>query len=128
MGLERNTAPGVTDTGLVVRPLGGGGGTAGAAVEVVDTPSSVATRTSVAAAVADTLLLAANATRLGATVHNDSTANLFLALGTAAASTTSYTTIVAPGAYYELPIRFTGQIRGIWSVATGNARVTELTP
>jgi hypothetical protein len=84
------------------------------------------TRTSVAAAVVDTSILAANTNRLGATIYNDSTANLFLALG-AAASTTDFTVKMVPDSYYEVPFNYTGAIRGIWASATGNARVGELT-
>jgi hypothetical protein len=88
---------------------------------------SAATRSSVAGAAADTLILAANTARIAATVHNDSTALLYLGLGTTAASTSNFTVKMQPDAYYEVPQQFTGQIRGIWASATGNARVTELT-
>lgn len=86
------------------------------------------TRTSVTAAASDTSLLASNTSRRGATVYNDGSTTLYLALGTAAASTTSYTCQVAPGGYYETPFNFTGAIRGIWAGSpTGSARITELT-
>jgi hypothetical protein len=88
---------------------------------------STGTRSSVAGAASDTLILASNASRLGATIYNDSTAILYLGLGTTAASTTNYTLQIAANGYYETPADFTGQIRGIWASATGNARVTELT-
>ena len=88
---------------------------------------SAAARTSVAAAAADTQLLAANTSRFGATVHNDSSADLYLALGPTAASTASFTVKLAAGGYYEVPYGYTGPVRGIWSSAAGNARITELT-
>lgn len=84
------------------------------------------TRTSVAAATGDTPILASNANRKGATIYNDSTAIMYLALGAAAASTTDYTTQIAAGGYYEVPAAYTGAIRAVWASATGNARVTEL--
>jgi len=84
------------------------------------------TRTSVASAMATTTLLAANANRLGATVFNNSTANLYLALG-AGAGTTNFTIKLAAGAYYPIPFGFTGIISGIWDAVNGNALVTELT-
>jgi hypothetical protein len=84
------------------------------------------TRSSVSAAVADTLLLAANTARKGATVYNDSTALLYLGLGATAVSTTNYSAQVPAGGYYEAPFAFAGQIRGYWVTATGAARVTEL--
>jgi hypothetical protein len=91
-------------------------------------PSGTGTQTSVAASVTNVTLLAANANRLGATIYNDDTAaNIFVLLSSGSASTTAFTVKLVPGAYYELPFRYTGAIQGIWSVATGAARVTELT-
>jgi hypothetical protein len=89
--------------------------------------SATATRTNVVAAAADTALLAANAARKGAIFYNDSTAILYLAYGAAAASTTSYSVQMPANGYFELPLPiFTGAIRGYWSAANGNARITEL--
>lgn len=89
--------------------------------------ASTGTTTSVAASASNVTLLAANITRIGATIYNDSTvANLFLKLG-ATASATSFTVRLVPNAYFEVPFGYTGIIDGIWSVATGNARITELT-
>jgi hypothetical protein len=100
---------------------------ASAGMPVSEVKPSVATRTSVAGANADTSLLASNATRKGATVYNDSSVVLYLALGAAAASITDYTVQVQSNGYYEVPSSYTGEIRGIWASATGNARITELT-
>ena len=99
----------------------------------ISNTSATSTRTSVAAAAADTLILASNAARKGATIYNDSaSATLYLALGTTAASLTNFTAALLPitngvAGYYEVPFGFTGQIRGIWSAAVGNARISELT-
>lgn len=82
--------------------------------------------TSVTAAAADTLLLAANANRRGAAVTNDSTAVLYLSLGTTAASATAFTAKLAAGAYYEVPAGYSGALRGFWAAANGAARVTEV--
>ena len=88
--------------------------------------ASTGTPTSVVAAVADTAILAANANRKTFTVFNDSTANLYLLVGAGAASTTVYTVKMAAGSYYECPYPgYTGQVRGYWDAANGNARVTE---
>jgi len=89
-----------------------------------------ATLSNVSGSASSVTVLAANTGRLGATVTNDSSALLYLKLG-ATASTTSYTVVLAgnasaPFAYYELPFGYTGIIDGIWSSATGTARVTEL--
>jgi hypothetical protein len=96
---------------------------------LVPATSSVATRTQVAGAVADTILLAANSSRRGATVFNDAAGGniLYLALGNVAATTTDYTVELRGKAYYEVPYGFTGTIRGVWSIAAGFARLTELT-
>ncbi len=94
---------------------------------VQETRSSTATETSVAASSTTVTILSSNASRLGATIWNDSsTATLYLKLGTTA-STSSYTAQVFPSGYYEVPYGYTGEIDGIWSSAVGNARVTELT-
>lgn len=90
------------------------------------------TRTNVVGAAADTTILAANTNRRGATIYNDSSALLYLLLGTGTASTTNFTVILGGngsgiGGYYELPFNYTGIVKGIWASATGNARVTEFT-
>jgi len=60
----------------------------------------------------------------GRAVFNDSTAVLYLKFGTTA-STTSYTVQVAAGGFYEFPLPvYAGEVDGIWSSATGSARVT----
>ena len=91
------------------------------------TQPTTGTTTSVASNVANVTLLAANANRKGAMITNDGSNNLFLKLG-ATASSTSFTAKLIAGAYYELPYPvYTGVIDGIWDVATGSARITELT-
>lgn len=79
-----------------------------------------------------TTILAANADRKGATVFNDSTANLYLLLAAGTASATNFTVILEAADYYELPVVqggvYTGIIGGVWaSNSTGAARVTEFT-
>jgi hypothetical protein len=90
---------------------------------------------SVSAAVASTLLLAANKNRKQALFFNDSTSVCYLKFGTAA-STTSYTVRIPAGGYFDLPLQrnaggtprpFNGVIYGYWAVATGAMRVTETT-
>ena len=90
-------------------------------------PPATSTVTAVNAAVASTLLLAANVNRKGASVYNDSAAEMYLKLG-AGASNVSFSVDMLPGSYYEIPYGYTGVIHGIWASATGSARVTELTP
>lgn len=102
-----------------------------AQVSLGDAPASGAI-TSVSDTNADTTILAANANRKGASIFNDSTALLYLALANVTASATAYSVQVPPGGYFELPICdggvYTGIIKGIWaSDAAGAARVTEWT-
>ncbi len=86
-----------------------------------------ATRTSVASSASDVLLFAANSRAGGRTVFNESSAILYLAFGSVAASLTNYTVQVAAGAYYEFPVTrfYGGEVRAIWASANGNARCTE---
>jgi hypothetical protein len=87
--------------------------------------SQVSSCTNVSAAVADTVLLAQNQTRLGAAIYNDSTAVCYLKLGLAA-STSSFTIALGRYEYYEVPFSYTGPINGYWTAATGTARITEV--
>lgn len=95
---------------------------------VKDQRAGTATRTTVADSASDVSLLASNANRLGATIANDSSAVLYIALGTTA-SATDYTARVVQYGYYEVPYGYTGAIRGIWASDPGDgaARITELT-
>lgn len=88
------------------------------------TTSSV---TSVASSATNTTLLASNASRIFASIYNDSSKTVFIKLGTTA-SATSFTILLMPNSYWEVPNDYTGEIDAIWSAANGNARVTELTP
>lgn len=88
---------------------------------------SITTTTSVAASVTSVTLLPANGTRLGATVYNDSMSLLYIKLGSTA-STSSFEIKLFPLSYYEVPYGYTGQIDGIWSNASGFARIGELVP
>lgn len=98
-----------------------------AAVPISAPASATATLTNVAASASSVSLLALNTARKQAAVYNDSTAILYLKLGTTA-SVTSYTVQLPANGYYELPgiSVYTGAIQGIWASATGNARITEL--
>lgn len=84
------------------------------------------TITSVAQSDSDVELLAIGE-RHGFTVFNDTEADLYLVLGSSAASTTSFTVKMAAGSYYEGPWGYDGPVRGIWSAAgAGAARITEI--
>jgi hypothetical protein len=91
--------------------------------------AATGTNTSVADNAASVTILASNTARLGATVYNDSSATLYLILGSTAASTTNYTCKIVSSGYYEVPFGYTGQLTGIWASDPGDgaARVTEIT-
>jgi hypothetical protein len=99
------------------------------AVQDTTTRPATGTNTSVADNAASTTILASNANRRGATVTNDSSATLYLLLGSTAASTTNYTARIVQYGYYEVPFGYTGQLTGIWASDPndGAARVTEIT-
>lgn len=87
---------------------------------------SAATLANVSASASSTTVFASNANARGRTIHNDSTAALYLKFG-AAASTTSYTVRLDADAYFEFPTPlYTGVVDGIWSSAAGSARTTEV--
>lgn len=90
--------------------------------------SSTATTSQVSDAASSTQLLAANTSRIGATVYNDSAAILYVKCGTTA-STTDYTAQLPPGGYWESPFGYTGRIDGLWEFDpnSGAARITEYT-
>jgi hypothetical protein len=88
--------------------------------------SATATLSNVAGSASSVTLLALNVARKGATIHNDSSAILYVKFGTTA-STTSYTVKMVADAYFEFPFGFTGRVDGIWASATGSARITEMT-
>lgn len=99
----------------------------GISVPTAEVRSTTATRSTVAASATSVTLLAVDATRKSSTIHNDSTATLYVGCGTVAASLTSFTYKVAPDGFVEIEYGYTGEIRGIWSSATGNARITVFT-
>lgn len=92
----------------------------------VSASPSASAITSVASATTSATIKAANTSRKGLTVFNDSTAILYIALA-ATASTTAYTAQVGASDYYEVPFGYAGPVSGVWATANGNARVTEIT-
>jgi len=92
--------------------------------------ANAAVVTSVAGSASSVTLLAANTARISASISNDSTATLYAKFG-ATASTSSFTVRIPANVYYEVPVGrdgkvYNGRIDGIWSVALGNARITEV--
>ena len=93
---------------------------------VTPAAAGTATITSVASSASSVVLQAANTSRLGLAIYNNSTAILYVKFGTTA-SATSFTLEMAPEDFYEMYVRYTGRIDGIWASANGAALVTELT-
>lgn len=92
------------------------------------TKPATSTTSSVAASVTNTVLLPSNSIRLGATIYNDSSSSLLYVKLGSTASNTDFTVKIFPLGYYEVPYGYTGEIDAIWSVASGFARIDELTP
>lgn len=97
-------------------------------VSVTVSPSIATTSTpsAVNASATSVTILALNSNRKGATIWNNSTADLYIDFDSAA-STSDFAVKLSAGGYFELPFDYTGVISGIWSAANGAALVRELT-
>lgn len=90
------------------------------------TATTNAVLASVASSATSVTIFAANARAKKRTLFNDSTATLYLAFNSTAASTTAYTVQILTNTFYEFPdITYTGVVTGIWASANGFARTTE---
>ena len=123
-----NEAPASSDYGQVVRVIG--------PVDVVVTGGTIAilqpstgTIAKIGQSIASVVLAAADATRLGLTIYNDSNNDLYVRCSAGAATTDNWTVKLRKDDYYELPFpAYVGEVTGIWAVAGGgNARVTAFT-
>ena len=83
-----------------------------------------AVKTNVAAATSNTPLLAANASRQGFKLFNDSNSAVFVNFGDAA-DASNFVVKMGPNAFYETN-DFTGAVNALWVSANGAMRVTEL--
>ena len=108
-----------------IAQYGGSNVGAGNPFFVKDQRAATPTTTTVAASATSVTCVALNANRLGASIYNDSTADLYVKLG-ATASTTSFIAKVFTDGLFTVPFNYTGVVDCIWSSATGNARVTEV--
>lgn len=119
----RDDPPVTDDYGMVTRPI-----LDGVVVDVEQVPSTASTIVSVPASLVAVPILAANASRHGFSVRNNSTTGtLYLKCSAAggAVSSAFHTVALVPGAYYEDPYHYVGEVTGIWSIASGEALVTE---
>jgi hypothetical protein len=82
----------------------------------------------VASGTSSVSILAANGSRVGATIANSDANALFLRLDAGTATSANYSVQVAANAVYVVPFRFQGAITGIWAGdGSGHANVTEFT-
>jgi hypothetical protein len=134
--VDKMTGPAIYDASgngpVAVKPASTAAAAADPSLVVQQSPnnpkSTTAALTSVAGSVSSVTLLAANTPRQAAVIVNDSTAFLYVKFGSSA-STSSYTYRLFPYATLEFPQPvYNGIVTGIWSSATGNARMTEMTP
>lgn len=95
------------------------------------TPPATAARSSVSDSATAVSLIAANTSRKGLVITNDSSAVLFVGYGTVDPTTTDYTFTILSGGTWEMDQAklFTGQLKGLWGSDPndGAARITELT-
>lgn len=103
------------------------GGTTTNPVVVQNARPSTSTVTQKASSASNSTLCAANTSRRGLMIMNDSTQTLYIKYG-ATASTGDYSIKMLAGAYFEAPHPcYTGKIDGVWASANGYAYVTEVT-
>jgi hypothetical protein len=113
---------------VIVNPAvaGGGAGNSAPGLPVTPTVSATSATTRVAAIASDTIILAANAARRGASVYNSDANPLQLLLAAGTAGATNFTIQLATNTYFEVPFGYTGVLKGIWTVVgLGAAQVTE---
>lgn len=90
--------------------------------------STTSALTSVPSSIIPVLLLAANPARTGFSIRNSSIMDTLYVKASAAGPAVSpifHTVALVPGAYYEDPFHYVGDVFGVWSAATGAALVDE---
>ncbi len=94
-------------------------------VDVAFVPGQASNITQISSTTGSTLFVGANLSRKMLVIMNDSTASLYVKLGTSA-TTASFTYKIAAGAYIEMGSGWIGDISGFWSAVNGSALVTEI--
>lgn len=90
--------------------------------------SGTGTLTSVDSTTVSGTILAANASRLGATIYNTDANALYILFGSGTASASNLAWSIASNSQYQVPFGYTGVITGVWAAdGTGAAKVTEFT-
>ena len=98
-------------------------------IAITPVPSAVATVTAVSPSSVASTILASNVNRQNMSIYNNNTQALYLITSTQTPSSTLFTVMMAAQSYYELPLRYTGLISGIWASSSGSgaALITEYT-
>jgi hypothetical protein len=114
--------------GVTLLTTGGGSFISSATIVITPEVSDTGTATSITASSSVQTILSSNASRLGATIYNQSGETLYILLASTStpASTSNCTVGMVGLSYYELPYSYVGAITGLWSPSSGFARVTEL--
>lgn len=100
---------------------------AGWVVYAIDSSPTSAGVNAITSTIGTVTLAAANVSRVGLSIYNQSTKPLFMKLG-ASATTANYTLMMVGSGYYELPRPvYNGIITGLWNSANGFALVSEET-
>lgn len=94
--------------------------------QIVAMQTGTGTQTSVASSATNVTLLAANTSRKGASLYNDSTQVCYVRMA-ATATSANFSVKMQPDDYFEVPFGYSGIMDGIWASANGNMRVTEYT-
>lgn len=95
-----------------------------ATATVSEKDGTVAATTSVAANTSSVLLLAANSSRISATIRNDGTKVLFVKKGSGATTDQPIKLEQDDELFFD---DYTGIVHGIWNIANGFARIEETT-
>lgn len=97
-------------------------------MRVAQAGSATSTTTTVAASASAVQILAANTARSEINLYNDSPEWLYIRYSTTNVTTTTFDEIIEPySEYYTTTKTPTAKMTGLWTGATGNARVTERT-
>ena len=74
-----------------------------------------------------TEVIAADNTRIGAVLYNNTNGDVYLKYGGGTVSASSFSVKLVTGAYLEVPYRFEGAITAITGAGSGNLLITTLT-
>lgn len=115
----------IGDVDVLTLPVAYNAGTTSATtVRTVEATAATSTLSNVAGSASSVTLIAANTARKKVVMYNDSTADCYVKYGSTASST-SFTWLMAAGSHIE-ETEYNGIITGIWTSATGNMRVSEI--